>query len=352
MARRLRLLALVLTMTPLGCGLIAGLRDWEEGDPSTVPGQDGAPDTSSSNGEGGPGSDSGIDSATDATTDGAVVDDGGCDPSKPFGQPVVLKELDVSNSLEGGGRLSPDELHIYFSSNRPFGPPTATNILTADRTSVIGTFGTPRLVANVNPPADDNDYAPTVTGDGLTLYFTHETTTAVLYQSTRSAPGDPFGFGAVVLDESPAALVASPFLTEDGSKVYYVRRPSGGKDDIYCAPRPATGLVVGAADVTELNSADNDTAPTLSRDELTVYFASDRPAAGKVGSDLDIWVARRAAKGVAFDAPTRVVELASSSNDIPSWISADDCRLYIYGSRPVPGGSGNDQAVWLARRGR
>lgn len=341
---RWRLLALVLTALPLGCGLVAGLRDWEEGDGAVVPGQDGATDTSI--GEGGPNLDGGL----DAQAETGVVVDAGCPPTLAFGAPVVLTELD-SPGLEGGGRLSPDELHIYFSSNRAEDA-GSTNLMIADRTSFLQPFGAPRLLPNVNN--DSNDYGPAITGDGLTLFFTRETASAAIYRATRTNAIDPFGAGSLILDETPT-LVFGAFLTEDGARVYFAKRAMGGQDDLFVAPVPGAGSIVGATAVSELNvSANKDTAPVVSRDELTIYFASDRPAAGKVGSDLDVWVARRAVKTAPWNPPQRVVELASAADDIPSFISADDCRLYLFGSRQVPGGGdpGMDQAVWLAQRGK
>ncbi len=128
-----------------------------------VPGQDGATDTSV--GEGGPNFDGGL----DAQGETGVAVDAGCPPTLAFGTPAVLTELDSPGLEGGGGRLSPDELRIYLSSNRAEDA-GSTNIMGADRTSSLQPFGAPRLLPNVNDDANE-DTAPVLSRDELTIYF-------------------------------------------------------------------------------------------------------------------------------------------------------------------------------------
>jgi hypothetical protein len=47
----------------------------------------------------------------------------------------------------------------------------------------------------------------------------------------------------------------------------------------------------------------------------------------------------------SFGTPTHVDELATSSQDFPSWISPDGCRMYFWS-----GGAAGDLDIWQATR--
>jgi len=64
----------------------------------------------------------------------------------------------------------------------------------------------------------------------------------------------------------------------------------------------------------------------IARDELTLYFASNRPT--NLGG-RDIWVARRATKGDAWGPPEPLTFLNGATDEEPSWISPDECELYF-----------------------
>jgi hypothetical protein len=72
---------------------------------------------------------------------------------------------------------------------------------------------------------------------------------------------------------------------------------------------------------------------------LTIYFGSDR--GGSAGA-ADIWFAKRASTMATFQpsqtASTLNASLNSAGLDDPTWISPDDCRLYLASDRDeVPG---------------
>jgi hypothetical protein len=69
-------------------------------------------------------------------------------------------------------------------------------------------------------------------------------------------------------------------------------------------------------------------------------------AAGK----YDLFVARRTTPTGTFATPTLVPELNDANaavSDVPSWISADDCRLYLTSDRASVGGPSD---VYVATR--
>jgi dipeptidyl aminopeptidase/acylaminoacyl peptidase len=72
-------------------------------------------------------------------------------------------------------------------------------------------------------------------------------------------------------------------------------------------------------------------SPTLSPDELTLYFASSRTLETRCASMLDdeIWQANRATTADPFAHPRPIAELSTHRPEWPSWLSPDGCRLYF-----------------------
>lgn len=81
----------------------------------------------------------------------------------------------------------------------------------------------------------------------------------------------------------------------------------------------------------------SDERPILNTTETALYFSSNRPG----GKGLaDIWVSRRQSKQGEFGAPVHVPELSTEEPDQITWVSDDECRVFL------------DRAshVYLARR--
>jgi Tol biopolymer transport system component len=66
----------------------------------------------------------------------------------------------------------------------------------------------------------------------------------------------------------------------------------------------------------------------LAPDGLTIYFASDRGL-----SDVDIFAATRPTTAAPFGTPVRLRNVNSTVTDAPSWVSRDQCRLYMSSAR-------------------
>lgn len=93
--------------------------------------------------------------------------------------------------------------------------------------------------------------------------------------------------------------------------------------------------------VAELNSFWDDDDPSLSADQLEIYFASTRDGIE------DIFVARRSAVDEPFDTPTVVLELSDLSIDSTPELSADGLFISFASDRPF-GEGGLD--VWVSTR--
>jgi len=93
-----------------------------------------------------------------------------------------------------------------------------------------------------------------------------------------------------------------------------------------------------------VNSAANDNAPALSKDELSLYFLSDRP--GGAGAN-DIWVARRACVDCPWQAPVNLTVINTAFGESGPDLSIDGHLLFFVSNRPGGHGAGD---IWVSRR--
>ena len=267
-----------------------------------------------------------------------------CDVTKPFGTLTDLAAVN-SNSNDSWGWFSGDLLTIYFAG-------TATNssdinLYSATRTTPTATFHTPVLMGAINTTSTED--RPVVTADGLTLFAqSNAGGTVHIYVATRTSPAAQFGSLALVsgVNGTGTTIDADPWISADGLTMYFASTRDGTYD-IFRSTRPSTITDFGApAAVAELDSTSVDDAPVLSADGLEIFFASNR-AQGSTGRN-DIWHATRATTADGFGAPAMLSELSgTTSEDFPTWVSADRCTLLITSDRA--GGNGSYD-IWIATR--
>jgi hypothetical protein len=93
-----------------------------------------------------------------------------------------------------------------------------------------------------------------------------------------------------------------------------------------------------------VNTEYNDTYAILSRDELTMYFTSDRPEG--LGGD-DLWLTTRASLDDPWGAPQNMASLNSTAADSLAVLSSDEHVMFFHSTRPGGCGAGD---IWMARR--
>ncbi len=94
-----------------------------------------------------------------------------------------------------------------------------------------------------------------------------------------------------------------------------------------------------------INTTFNEQGPTLSNDELSLYFGSDRP--GGIGG-FDIWVSQRACKDCAWETPVNVGPAVNTTSDETGpGLSIDGHLLFFRSTRPGGAGLGD---VFLSKR--
>jgi len=158
--------------------------------------------------------------------------------------------------------------------------------------------------------------------------------------------GEPTNLDAPI--NSPS-LDASPFISSDGLQLYFCSDREGGigKTDLWMVTRSTKddewGPPVNLG--TPINSPESESAPCISADGLTLYFASRRPGGS---GNLDIWVTTSATVNDPWAEPVNLGPLINSSfiDSGPS-LSPDGLSLFFYSYKP--GGSGNFD-IWVTTR--
>lgn len=266
--------------------------------------------------------------ATDATdAPDATPVTSPCNRAAPFGTAKLVAGIDSAFG-EFDARLTPDELTVYFSSNRPGGA-GGFDLYTGTRASISDPFSNIRGFAELNSTSDDLSLS--LNAGGTVAYFATRRDddgglASNIYTASRANPG--FAFTNVV----PAAGInSSPqnyggFLRPDDVLWFASGRLGQGTLGIYTASLPVA-LEGGVAARDELNTAAGyTTLPVLSADGLTIYFGSSRPP---TAGGPDIWMATRTSTTAKFVNLKRVDELATPTDDTPCWLSVDECTLYF-----------------------
>jgi len=92
-----------------------------------------------------------------------------------------------------------------------------------------------------------------------------------------------------------------------------------------------------------VNTSFNENTAALSKDGLTLYFASSRP--GGLGAG-DIWVTHREAEDAPWETPVNVVALNSAASESSPALSRDEHWMFIETTRPGGAGASDIWASW------
>jgi WD40-like Beta Propeller Repeat len=245
-------------------------------------------------------------------------------------------------SLDGCPILSPDGRSLFMASNRPGGH-GGLDIWVARRESVDAPFGAPEnLPAPINSAADD--FCPTPLRGGRLLFVSRRTTAESCgmgdIYTTRLNPVHgwrepshltcaPAGPNSTLDEQGPSYVEI-----DGGAQLYFSRSSPVVPGDIYVSPS-ADGEGFGpAAPVSELNSAGNDIQPNVRKDGREIVFASAR----KAGAGQDIWSSTRRRVHDPWSEPVNLGEAVNTpDNETRPSLSRDGTRLY-FGRGPAPVG--------------
>ena len=253
-----------------------------------------------------------------------AIDDAPADappPTGPFGAAVAVASLNTAGA-EDDASFTADQLEAFFDSGRAGGL-GGGDIWTAKRAVATDPWGTATNVGVLNTSGDDA--TPEVSRDGLTLYYVTNGAAGAkdVFISTRAdrtaawSPrmpvGTPISSGA---DES------GPTLTPDGLVLYFSRDTNG--EDMFVSVRATTSAAWGTPmPLTALNTASFDGEPFINGTNTLLIWSSDR------GGNRDLWLARRADATAAWGAAQPISELNTAADEGDPWLSPDEHVLYF-----------------------
>lgn len=271
-----------------------------------------------------------------------------------WSEPVNLGMTINTTFNDQSPSLSADGLSLYFGSNRPrAGGSTDTDLWVSHRSCGECPWGTPvNLGPVVNSSVGDN--GPSLSLDGHLLFFTSARTGVGLndiYVSRRANPKDDFGWSTPVL-LGPGVNTAA---FEAGAE--FVQSAEDGTRNFYFNRGPSQAAQdIYAAAITR----DGETrGPATLVSELSDATANDAAASlrtdgreiffgsSRSGGILDLWSSTRLSVHDPWSPPENVVLLNSAANDQQPSLSSDGRTLLFASDRS---GSIGGTDIWMSTR--
>jgi Tol biopolymer transport system component len=182
-----------------------------------------------------------------------------------FGAPAPVPALATATD-ELDPTITADELDLYFWDS------DSMCIEHARRAATTDAFGTPAT-------AFCTAGGPFVTGDGLTLYYNSTLDASAegdLYVTTRSSRDVEFAPGAIIAELSIGGKRGFPSLTGDGLSMYFEQETGGPLDLMETHRASPTSPWDTPVALDAINSPDEDGDPDISADGTELFFESSR----------------------------------------------------------------------------
>lgn len=259
---------------------------------------------------------------------------------------VMGSNINDPVAFDAGPEISSNYLELYFFSDRAGGS-GGMDIYVSTRAMVTDPWGAATNVTALNSMGDDRQ--PSLSSDGLTMYFASDRAGGEggsdIYVSTRATLMDawsaPVNLGNVV---NTVDTDSGPSVSDDGLSLYFQSNRAGtlGQTDLYVTTRATTMDSWGAPTNmgATINTAEYDVAPDIASDGLSLLFHSTRT--GGVGVH-DIWRATRASTSDSWGAPVNLgVPVNSIVPDTAPGLSDDWQTLYFASD------AGGNRDIWEA----
>ena len=276
-----------------------------------------------------------------------------------WSEPVHLGSEVNSSSRELRPSISPDELSLYFNSDRPGG--FGNLDLWISRRDCTECPWQPAANAGPTINGPGSDGAAAFSNDGHLLFFVAVKPGGFgnedIYVSQREDPDDDFGWGPPVNlgpDVNTADNDNGPTFVQNAQGAYaelYFSRGSNAVPGIYRVQLRRKGDVVEtlgpAVPVDELNMPGvNNGSCTIRGDGKELIFWSTRP--GGLGQ-TDLWVSTRQTPHDAWAPPVNVgAPVNSEFGELDASLSLDGRTLY-FSATMTRGGFGR-QDIWMSTR--
>ena len=270
----------------------------------------------------------GFDDATAVDTDATVpLGSARCwDKWKPGQLSVAAPQriAGLGNYQHENPSISADGLTLYFERND-----ASDDLYMAHRATRDAPWS---AVSRIDALASSsNEGRLSTSSDGMFAVFTSSRGgNQDLWTTQRSAPDGPFEppTQALVMSLRSAISEIDPELSADGLRLYYAPYAAGVQDIRFASREPAGVFTMSAVlDELRISSAVGD--PALSPDETVIAFSS-----GATGAENDLYFAVRAARGARFETPTMIPTInLPNINDGDIALSNDGCEIFFRSDR-------------------
>jgi Tol biopolymer transport system component len=257
-----------------------------------------------------------------------------------FGTPTKLGSAVNSPAPESGSSISTDGLELFFEGRRSDGHGPA-DIYVSTRASISDPWDQAVILG---PPISGPDWntTPDISSDGLELYFTSTRSGPWdIWVSTRASRDDPWeepvNLGPTV---NSLSQDYAPSISGDGLSLYFSSDRSGGfgKLDLWVTTRATKDapweepVNLGAT----VNSSLDEAMPDISADGRILFFGDfmgpPQRAGGYGGQDL--WMTTRVSTSESWQEPVNLGPVVNSSAfDFSPNISADGSTFYFASER-------------------
>jgi hypothetical protein len=303
----------------------------------------GVADVGGSMGAGGEEGGGGSENSGGMTGDGGQAGVGGSEgelepcSTGEFSTPVKIANLAVEGELWGPS-LTGDGLTLFFAASDPVGE----NIYRAERPDRASAFGAASEVSELN--VRQRQGTPFINFEGTRIYFMvqegADQTVRDLFYAERETKAGTFGSAQPLLGINTKYREHLPWVSKDELTIYYTgyREPDLWKSDIWKATRMDASLPFSnAKSVTSFGGVE-DGSPSLAPDGLTLFFTSDRM------ESFDVWTASRNTQDELFSRPVRNAQLSGAADEVNLNLSWDGREIVFSSSRD------GTQSLWIASR--
>lgn len=264
-----------------------------------------------------------------------------CDLAKPFQAPELVKGLEDLTVFSA--RFATGETQAFISALEETDGSTEPDIYTSTRADLASPFMGKGLLQVSRLGV--SEYWPTVTADGTFMFFESDRSKTEIdggYQPDRARiwfSKKEFSFSTATLQSVFATtsnfIEGAPYLDPQGRAIYFMSAGRAAIDgagdlDLYeSILNPATGSAQAPTSLgPNVNTPAAENAPVVSADQLTLYFAR-----ADVNGVNDVWMSRRPTSAGAFGTSTIVSAVQTEHDELPSYLSDDECRLYFVSNR-------------------
>jgi hypothetical protein len=215
-----------------------------------------------------------------------------------------------------------------------------TDMVRFTRASTTAPWGTLQPITEVN---DFDNLSGELSGDGIEIVMSKNQSGVDFHHALRAAPTGSFIAFAPMPTASETGEDYSPSLSRDRRVMVFGSQRGNTSGELYLAKRAQPGDTEWSTIelLPDLNTNSREEGPHLSADQLTIYFASNRPG-GSGG--FDIYRSTRSNTSVDFPPATPVTELNSVEDERDPWLSADG-RLILFAR-----GTNNQDQLFQATR--